>query len=65
MREVRQLRRQDEELCQRLAMDPFYVSSTTVPTTNQMEALKVSRLIAYRGLRKVGRRGGGKVGQGE
>ncbi len=42
MREVRLLRRQDEELCQRLAMDPFYVSSTTVPTTQQMNDLKVS-----------------------
>lgn len=40
MREVRQLRRQDEELCQRLAMDPYYVSSTTVPTSSQMEGLK-------------------------
>jgi hypothetical protein len=43
LREVRALRRQDEDLCQRLAMDPYYLSSTTVPTTQQMEALKVSR----------------------
>jgi hypothetical protein len=48
MREVRLLRRQDEELCQRLAMDPYYVSSTTVPTTAQMEALKVRNFIYVR-----------------
>jgi len=40
MKEVLKLRKQDEELCQRLGMDPYYVSSTTVPTTYQMEGLK-------------------------
>merc|ERR1719481_2479916 len=40
MNEVLVLRKQDEELCQRLGMDPYYVSSTTVPTTYQMDGLK-------------------------
>jgi len=40
MSEVLVLRKQDEELCQRLGMDPYYVSSTTVPTTYQMDGLK-------------------------
>ena len=40
MAEVLKLRKTDEELCQRLAVDPFYVSSTTVPTSHQMEGLK-------------------------
>jgi len=40
MKEVLKLRKQDEDLCQRLGMDPFYVSSTTVPTTYQMDGLK-------------------------
>jgi len=39
MKEVLRLRRQDEELCRRLGLDPYYVSSTTVPTTDQMEGL--------------------------
>jgi len=40
MSEVLVLRKQDEELCQRLGMDPYYMSSTTVPTTYQMDGLK-------------------------
>ena len=40
MNEVLVLRKQDEDLCQRLAMDPYYVSSTTVPTTYQMDGLR-------------------------
>lgn len=40
MNEVLVLRKQDEALCQRLGMDPYYVSSTTVPTTYQMDGLK-------------------------
>ena len=40
MNEVLVLRKQDEDLCQRLGMDPYYVSSTTVPTTYQMDGLK-------------------------
>jgi len=40
MNEVLLLRKQDEDLCQRLGMDPYYVSSTTVPTTYQMDGLK-------------------------
>ena len=40
MKEVLKLRKQDEELCQRLGMDPYYVSSTSVPTTYQMDGLK-------------------------
>jgi len=38
MVEVLKLKRQDEELCTKLCMDPFY--STTVPTTAQLEGLK-------------------------
>ena len=33
------MRRQDEELCCRLGRDPYYISSTTVPTTQQLEGL--------------------------
>eukprot|EP00092_Neocalanus_flemingeri_P102604 GFUD01131245.1.p1 GENE.GFUD01131245.1~~GFUD01131245.1.p1 ORF type:complete len:662 (-),score=174.00 GFUD01131245.1:409-2394(-) len=40
LKEVLKLMKQDEELCQRLGMDPYYVSSTTVPTTYQMDGLK-------------------------
>jgi len=40
MNEVLVLRKQDEDLCQRLGMDPYYISSTTVPTTYQMDGLK-------------------------
>jgi len=40
MAEVLRLRKSDEELCQRLGVDPFYVSSSTVPTSAQMEGLK-------------------------
>jgi len=40
MNEILVLRKQDEALCQRLGMDPYYVSSTTVPTTYQMDGLK-------------------------
>lgn len=39
MKEVLKLRRQDEELCRRLGLDPYYISSTTVPTTQQLEGL--------------------------
>merc|ERR1719334_242471 len=34
------LRNTDEELCRRLGMDPYYVSSATVPTSQQMEGLQ-------------------------
>jgi len=40
MKEVKGLKRKDEKLCDRLAMDPFYVSSSTVPTTEQLHGLK-------------------------
>lgn len=40
MKEVKGLKRKDEHLCDRLAMDPFYVSSSTVPTTEQLHGLK-------------------------
>jgi len=40
MAEVLRLRKSDEELCQRLGVDPFYVSSSTVPTSAQMEGLQ-------------------------
>jgi len=38
--EVRKLRKTDEELCARLGMDPFYISSTTVPDTSKLNQLK-------------------------
>ena len=40
MNEVLVLRKQDEDLCQRLGMDPFYVNSASVLTSYQMEGLK-------------------------
>jgi len=40
MKEVMKLRKQDEDLCQRLGMDPYYISSTVVPTTYQLDELK-------------------------
>ena len=40
MVEVRGLKKQDEELCCKLSMDPFYISSTTVPTSAQLEGIK-------------------------
>merc|ERR1719154_613424 len=40
MREVLQLKSLDEELCNKLCMDPYYISSTTVPNTAQMDGLK-------------------------
>merc|ERR1719154_271198 len=39
MREVLQLKSLDEELCNKLCMDP-YVSSITVPNTAQLDRLK-------------------------
>ena len=40
MREVLKLKSLDEELCNKLCMDPYYISSTTVPTTAQLDAVK-------------------------
>jgi len=40
MREVLSLKSKDEDLCHRLCMDPFYISSDVVPTTAQLEQLK-------------------------
>ena len=40
MREVLKLKSLDEELCNKLCMDPYYISSTTVPTTAQLDGLK-------------------------
>lgn len=40
MREVLELKAEDKELCGILAMDPYYVSSSVIPTFSQMEALK-------------------------
>jgi len=40
MREVLSLKSKDEELCNRISMDPFYISSDVVPTTAQLEQLK-------------------------
>jgi len=40
MREVLKLKSIDEELCNKLCMDPYYISSTTVPTTAQLDGVK-------------------------
>ena len=40
MREVLKLKNIDEELCNKLCMDPYYISSTTVPTTTQLDGVK-------------------------
>lgn len=40
MKEVIALKKEDEELCKRLCMDPFYISTSTVPTTEKFEGLK-------------------------
>jgi len=40
MKEVIALKRDDEELCKRLCMDPFYISTSAVPTTEKFEGLK-------------------------
>merc|ERR1719219_1031538 len=40
MVEVLELKKQDEKLCQKMEVDPFYVSSTVVPSTRQLQDLK-------------------------
>jgi len=40
MNEVIALKREDEELCKRLCMDPYYISTSAVPTTEKFEGLK-------------------------
>jgi len=40
MKEVLKLKKIDEDICNKICMDPYYVSSTTVPTTAQLEGLK-------------------------
>ena len=40
MREVLQLKEEDESLCVALAMDSYYVSSAVLPSHAQMDALK-------------------------
>ena len=40
MREVLKLKSLDEELCNKLCMDPYYISSTTVPTTAQLDGVR-------------------------
>ncbi|XP_023336270.1 protein regulator of cytokinesis 1 [Eurytemora carolleeae] len=40
LEEVKELRFVDEELCSRLGMDPFYISTTTVPNTEKLDELK-------------------------
>jgi len=39
LEEVRLMRSKDEELCARLGRDPYYISSTAVPTKQQLEGL--------------------------
>ena len=38
--EVSRLRRADEDLCQRLGVDPYYISSSGVPNEYQVEGLR-------------------------
>ena len=38
--QVRKLRKEDEALCSRLEMDPYYVSSKVIPTKAQLDALR-------------------------
>merc|ERR1719219_1440388 len=40
MVEVLELKKKDETLCQKMEVDPFYVSSTVVPSTRQLQDLK-------------------------
>jgi hypothetical protein len=40
---LRKLRKQEEELCSRLQLDPLYISSTVLPTLQQMEDIKVGK----------------------
>jgi len=40
MREVLKLKRTEEELCNKLCMDPYCISNTTVPTTAQLDGVK-------------------------
>ena len=42
LEEVRALRKVDEELCGRLGMDPFYISTSNVPNPVKLLELKVS-----------------------
>jgi len=40
MKEVLKLKNEDEDLCMKLSMDPYFISNTTVPTTAQLDGLK-------------------------
>lgn len=40
LKEVRVLRKEDEELCQKLELEPFYVSLKVIPTQAQVEGLR-------------------------
>jgi len=40
MEEVLRLKKKDEDICLKMEVDPFHLSSTVVPSTNQLEALK-------------------------
>ena len=53
LKEVKQLRREDEALCTRMETEPYYVSIKVIPTQVQLEALRthvkemeVSRVIS-------------------
>ncbi len=41
MAEARILREQEEELCYRLQLDPVFMSNNVVPTTQQLDNIKV------------------------
>ena len=40
MKEVLQLKKEDEELCALVCEEPYYISTTHIPTTAQMTELK-------------------------
>ena len=40
LKEVRQLRKEDEELCAKLELDPYYVSLKVIPAPDQVVALR-------------------------
>ena len=40
MTEVLRLKKKDEDVCSKMGLDPFHMSTTVVPSTSQLEALK-------------------------
>merc|ERR550532_2822115 len=40
MAEVLDLKKRDEKVCQKMEVDPFFVSTSVVPSTRQLQDLK-------------------------